>query len=1481
MLFNIGTVVDLAPDVKARLEELARAFGQGIDVRHSVSLGSGSGLAGILGSCGVGGLEMATVGGLGLTIFLYWKGYLVIPTVVGVSTLSMLALGLLGRELHARLEPILAELYEATHAVTAQASFGIDGAVIRSLSKLAALGVATLSGASRPTGSFVDRFRYSIKDVSKTADSLEWVVKTVVDLLGEALEALAAFTGYKTSLYVKTGSTEVNEWMQSVMEFVSDIDNRRLAITPMSAGRFFGMSALGNSLFAKYGADRELSMRIVKFRELLERLRAPFAAANFEASGFRLNPMTASIYGAPGKGKSLFAQCYAKDITLLTVPDEKIAGVTRNPDSEVYAAQPENVYWNGYNNQWVTVFDDFLQIKDSGLSPDGEVMKLMRCAQDFPANLHMADIASKGNTFFRSRIIILTTNAAEYGPNFVKSINCPEALRRRIDLNVRFCIKPQYATPETAGLAHGDRKLDARFKGGVLNRDIWELQVTHQCGVEVAHPPMSYKEFLGFSRRHFFEMERRNLGVAQSMTDSMREALAMRNEVLEAQMDARSESGASYHSAQGAPELNVAWFSSSAEVVERLLDVGDMDAIRMLDRGQVICDMRGLGPLPEVLRCNVDVLGPGPWRPGRDLLQALNNKCLRAVKLASDVCETLLAFGAECVRDLTAYAAEAISGQTVFGAFYDSFKTGLAMFGVVTLVLCAFRALTSAFSGKSEDVVVLEDPHAQSQELRRGKTVRAPPPPIIRAQMSEDPPCDEAALCVNKNNFHILCDGVVNGCALAVGGYEFLIPHHYIMWYLANMDDSEFLVFENCFNKTRKISVPVSALRSHVKVSEGLKDLSVFSVPRDLMSSCASIMHKWMTVADLYKDRDWTVRIDVPREERLVAFVTTGTLHKTKKVLGPDGTTYEVNSLVSYEAPTRRGDCGRPLFVMDKTVPGRKIAGVHVAGREGAIGFSVLVSREEIEKALDLIPNRIVVAPRKEGVGATVCAEGNFMPLGRASFSVRGSGKSCYEKSPLFEAWTPSPYDLAVLKPVIRDGVLVDPFVNAIAPYGVPSCLAPRDIMSRATYSVAKHFCVTSASAYFRRVLSYDEAVCGIEGMSFMDSVNRSSSAGYPLSRGGNGKYHIFGHGQDFDLSTPKALALRAATENIVESAVGGVRLEHYYTDFLKDERRKKEKVELVKTRMISGAPLAHTLACRMYFSAFIKSVHDNAILNGTGLGMNVYSEDWDILGAKLRSKGPQVFDGDFTHLDASESVQFLTAALSVMDGWYGDDHGRVREVLFEDVKNSLHVQGSTTYEWLQSNPSGQFSTSVVNTIIVHILFRAVWVEVHGGNVDSLSSFDDHVYVCVVGDDNITNVSDEKAPLFNQVSFAEVASRYGFKYTPASKNGVYVPTTTLEECTFLKRKFRYCHVAQRTVAPLELSVILEMPYWRKKGASPVTTTLQILETSYMELALHGKEVFDLWFPRMRSAAQRTFGVLSEKASWKDYLTVATSCQARY
>jgi hypothetical protein len=393
--------------------------------------------------------------------------------------------------------------------------------------------------------------------------------------------------------------------------------------------------------------------------------------------------------------------------------------------------------------------------------------------------------------------------------------------------------------------------------------------------------------------------------------------------------------------------------------------------------------------------------------------------------------------------------------------------------------------------------------------------------------------------------------------------------------------------------------------------------------------------------------------------------------------------------------------------------------------------------------------------------------------------------------------------------------------------------------------------------------------------------VNRSSSAGYPLSRGGNGKFHIFGSEQEFDLQGPKALALRSSVSTIIDSAKEGVRLEHYYTDFLKDERRKKEKVELVKTRMISGAPLAHTLACRMYFSSFIKSVHDNNVLNGTGLGMNVYAEDWDILATKLRSKGPQVFDGDFTHLDASESVQFLSAALVVMDGWFGDEHSRVREVLYEDVKNSLHVQGSTTYEWFQSNPSGQFSTSVVNTVIVHILFRAVWIHVHGGDPSSLDIFDDHVYVCVVGDDNITNVSDEKAPIFNQVTFAEVASKFGFKYTPASKNGIYVPTTVLEDCTFLKRKFRYCHVAQRTVAPLELSVILEMPYWRKKGPSPTTTTLQILETSYMELALHGKDVFDLWFPRMRSAAQRTFGVLPEKVGWKDYLKVATSCQSRY
>jgi predicted thioredoxin/glutaredoxin len=62
--------------------------------------------------------------------------------------------------------------------------------------------------------------------------------------------------------------------------------------------------------------------------------------------------------------------------------------------------------------------------------------------------------------------------------------------------------------------------------------------------------------------------------------------------------------------------------------------------------------------------------------------------------------------------------------------------------------------------------------------------------------------------------------------------------------------------------------------------------------------------------------------------------------------------------------------------------------------------------------------------------------------------------------------------------------------------------------------------------------------------------------------------------------------------------------------------------------------------------------------------------------------------------------------------------------------------------------------------------------------------------------------------------------------------------------------FRYCEEFSRYVAPLELDVILEIPFWRKGDNDEITQCTQNIENGFRELSLHGKEIYDEWSTKM-------------------------------
>jgi hypothetical protein len=164
-------------------------------------------------------------------------------------------------------------------------------------------------------------------------------------------------------------------------------------------------------------------------------------------------------------------------------------------------------------------------------------------------------------------------------------------------------------------------------------------------------------------------------------------------------------------------------------------------------------------------------------------------------------------------------------------------------------------------------------------------------------------------------------------------------------------------------------------------------------------------------------------------------------------------------------------------------------------------------------------------------------------------------------------------------------------------------------------------------------------------------------------------------------------------------------------------------------------------------------------------------------------------------------------------------------------------------------------------------VFYYAWADINDFDPACLAYFDEHVTVVAQGDDNIFETSEEYADAFNCVTIARVAKLFGMEYTAPDKGPPRDYQVPLTESRILKRGFRFEPVLARYVGPLELEVVIETCMWtRSSDYYGIGQTN--LDFAVRELALHGKEVFDQWIPKLRDFAGRYWKPISE-----DWLTV--------
>lgn len=592
-----------------------------------------------------------------------------------------------------------------------------------------------------------------------------------------------------------------------------------------------------------------------------------------------------------------------------------------------------------------------------------------------------------------------------------------------------------------------------------------------------------------------------------------------------------------------------------------------------------------------------------------------------------------------------------------------------------------------------------------------------------------------------------------------------------------------------------------------------------------------------------------------------------------------------------YTVPTQRGDCGSLLYNYE-TVPKGRIMAMHFAANSYE-GLGQPLTREDLESVLaqQTLEFEAAIVPEyfREDLDKNVKFvptdsipfEGeSFVPYGKAAVPCGYSSWSQFKRSPLSGTYADSKKALAHLRRYTnKAGIEIEPFLENIKKYGSEVQEVNIEAIKVASQVVCGRILAHDNGFAKAEVWDTRTAVLGIPGHNFAKAIPRQTSAGYPYSaftRKG-GKKDFFGEGVDFSFDSKEWFALEKTVENMWKllQKPEGQDLLIVFSDNLKDETLPKEKVDR-KTRIFTGVPLDFYLIQRRAFGAFVEMLCEGRIKNGSSVGINVYSDEWDTLFHELTAAGDNVVAGDFSGFDASQVYDIFKCILDyVIQPYYNDgpEMYMIRKNIIWIIAHSYHIRGDVVYQWSKNMPSGNYLTAILNTLYSLVLICACYLVLHPTKtlLEAAEEYDIHVSAVAYGDDNAMGISDYVIEWFNQQSLAQAMVQFGMVYTPETKDEQDYLSRTIWDIAFLKRSFRYEPFVDKIVAPLDIDVILEIPMWTKRTYEADEIVRSNLRVALEELAYHEESVFEFWAPKMIKAASEYIDYVPPLQSWEHNL----------
>lgn len=318
------------------------------------------------------------------------------------------------------------------------------------------------------------------------------------------------------------------------------------------------------------------------------------------------------------------------------------------------------------------------------------------------------------------------------------------------------------------------------------------------------------------------------------------------------------------------------------------------------------------------------------------------------------------------------------------------------------------------------------------------------------------------------------------------------------------------------------------------------------------------------------------------------------------------------------------------------------------------------------------------------------------------------------------------------------------------------------------------------------------QALCGVDGKRFIDSIPKGTSPGFGLK--GKKRDHItlldpidF---PDFNCPAEACPAVMEEVSKMKEILLSG---ERYYSIFKACVKDEPTKLDKTKVRVFQAADWATQLVIRQYFLPLARVLSLFPKESECAVGVNAQGPEWDELAKHMRMHGTdRILAGDYSKYDLRMPAQLILAAFKVLItiaercGQYSEDDLTIMRGVATEVAFSCVAYNGDLIIHSGSNPSGQNLTVYINCIVNSLQLRCAYFHLHPKNVE-VRPFREVASIITYGDDVKGSVR-EGYDWYNHISYAQFLKERDMVFTMPDKESTPTPYMDDDDADFLKRK---------------------------------------------------------------------------------------------